>query len=181
MKGAWKKLAVVTVLFALIVSAVVFSGGVSRERVNALKENAEKMDLIGQLKKLNKEVGGLNDKTVDLVGVIHALDKKEEQMAASVTLLKSVNAGTQSQISTISVLSGIVGGQHSNVAAVLSVAQQVLDKECGLKAGTEKQLGMADTTLELINALYGNLDSFRAINEGINRKMDRALEIMSDM
>ncbi|MBU1943060.1 MAG: hypothetical protein KKE36_05245 [Actinobacteria bacterium] len=176
-----KRLAVVTVLFALIISIAVFSGGLSRERVDALKENAEKFDLIGQLKKLNKEVGGLNDKTVDLVGVIRALDEKESQMATSVSLLKSVKAGTQSQISTITVLSGIVGGQRSNVAGVLSVAQQVLDKECGLKAGTEKQLGMADTTLELINALYGNLDSFRAINEGINRKMDRVLDIMSDM
>ncbi len=143
--------------------------------------SARKVDLTGQLKRLNKQVVGLNDKTSSLVDLIKALDTKEAQLNESVVLLQEVNKGTGVQIETTGELSRIVKTQNSKVASVLSVAQQVLALENGLKGSTEAQLGMSGTTLRLIQQLFSNLSAFSAINQQINGKMDRALDTMSNM
>ncbi|HEY5527665.1 MAG TPA: hypothetical protein VIK02_08795 [Candidatus Anoxymicrobiaceae bacterium] len=145
------------------------------------KASVQKLDLTGQLKKLNAQVTGLNDKTSSLVDVIKALDAKEAQLSTSVELLNSVDAETATQISTIRSLASIVASQRSGVAAVLGLGNQVLTMESGLKLSTSAQLGMAGTTLDLVNALMGNLGNFKNINNGIINKMDRALGIMGNM
>jgi hypothetical protein len=40
---------------------------------------------------------------------------------------------------------------------------------------------MAARTLDLARGLFGNLSSFASINNDINAKLDRALEIMGNM
>lgn len=141
----------------------------------------KKMDLTGQLKKLNKEVSGLNDKTASLLDVIQALDAKEAQLSESVVLLGAVDDKTKTQISTTRQLASIVRTQRSKVASVLGLGQQVLAVESGLKGHTEAQLGMAGTTLDLVRALMVNLQDFKSTNDGINHKMDQALSIMRNM
>lgn len=144
-------------------------------------KSAQKVDLTGQLKRLNKQVLSLNDKTSSLVDVIKALDTKEAQLNESVTLLQEVNRGAGEQLETTGELSKIVKTQNTNVASVLGVAQQVLALENGLKSSTEAQLGMSGTTLSLIQQLFSNLSGFSSINQQIINKMDQALNIMSNM
>lgn len=143
--------------------------------------SAEKVDLTGQLKRLNKQVVSLNDKTASLVDVIKALDTKEAQLNESVTLLQEVNRGAGLQIATTDELSRIVKTQNSNVSSVLSVAEQVLMLENGLLGSTKAQLGMSGTTLSLIGQLFSNLSAFSSVNQQIIRKMDQALNVMSNM
>jgi septal ring factor EnvC (AmiA/AmiB activator) len=147
----------------------------------AQTQSLKKMDLTGQLKKLNKEVSGLNDKTASLLEVIQALDGKEAQLGESVTLLGSVDEGTKTQIKTIGELASIVRTQRGKVASVLGTGREVLSVESGLKQKTDSQLGMAGTTLDLVNALMINLNDFKNTNDGIIHKMDQALSIMRSM
>lgn len=164
----------ITALAAVVFSALLL-GGCSQPK------SVAKMNLTGQLKNINKQVAKLNVKTEGLVDVIKALDKKEEQLAGSVVLLKQVNEGARKQMSTTKELSGIVQAQRGKVAAVLGVAQLVLLVEGGLKIDTETQLNMTGSTLDLVRGLFNNLSAFKSVNQGINNKMDRALEIMSNM
>lgn len=168
-----KAIAILAVVAAAVTALLV--GGCSAP------ESVTKMDLTGQLKKINKQVAKLNAKTEGLVDVIKALDKKEEQLSGSVVLLKQVNEGADEQLATTKVLSGIVETQRSKVAGVLGIAQQVLSVEGGLKSDTETQLNMTGSTLDLVRALFANLNAFKSVNQTINNKMDRALEIMSNM
>ncbi len=78
-------------------------------------------------------------------------------------------------------MADIVGRQREQVATILSIAREVLKVESGLKEGTERQMGIAGRTLDLVRLLYGNLMAFEGINRDINGKMDRALEIMRNM
>jgi outer membrane murein-binding lipoprotein Lpp len=166
-------------LAAMVLLAVSFGavllGGCSQPK------SVAKMNLTGQLKNINKQVTNLNEKTENLVTVIEALDKKEEQLASSVVLLKQVNEGAGKQMATTEELSGIVKTQKGKVSGVLGIAQQVLAVEGGLKSDTETQLDMTGQTLDLVRALFANLNTFKSVNQTINNKMDRALEIMSNM
>jgi uncharacterized phage infection (PIP) family protein YhgE len=145
------------------------------------KAAVQKMDLTGQLKRLNEQVSGLNDKTSSLLDVIRALDEKEAQLATSVELMTRMDGKTAEQLATTRSLISIVSSQRSRVAAVLGLGKRVLDLESGLKKSTADQLGMAGSTLDLVNALMGNLGIFRDVNDGISRKMDHALRIMRSM
>ncbi len=168
-----RAIAALTLLAAAL--GAVLLGGCSQP------ESVVKMNLTGQLKNINKQVTDLNEKTENLVDVIEALDKKEEQLAGSVVLLKQVNEGAGKQMATTKELAGIVETQKGKVAGVLGIAQQVLAVEGGLKSDTETQLGMTGQTLDLVRALFANLNAFKSVNQTINNKMDRALEIMSNM
>ena len=141
----------------------------------------KKYNLTGQLKELNEEVAGLNIKTAELVETIAVLDEKEGQLAQSVELLLLMEAKTDEQLATTSELAAILEQERGKVAGVLSLAQQVLAVEQGLKGDTAMELGMAGATLELVNGLFGNLSAFGDINNAINAKLDRALEIMGNM
>lgn len=169
-----KAAATALALISVVLMAILSTGCIKKSSIS-------KMDLTGQLKRLNQQVSGLNDKTSSLLEVIVALDEKESQLATSVELMTSMDSQTAQQISTTRKLASIVSSQKSRVADVLGLGKQVLTLESGLKESTQAQLGMAGSTLELVNALLGNLGSFRDINNGINRKMDRALQIMRSM
>lgn len=145
------------------------------------KASIQKMDLTGQLKRLNQQVSGLNDQTLSLVDVIKALDAKEAALTTSVELLSAVDQQTATQISTTRSLASIVASQKSGVGSVLGLGNQVLTVESGLLGSTATQLGMASSTLDLVHTLMGNLGAFKDINDGINKKMDQALGIMRNM
>lgn len=159
----------------LAVALPVISGGCSAG------ETAQKFNLTGQLEKLNKEVAALNAETAELVDTIAVLDEKESQLNKSVELLLVMSGKTDEQLKTTSELSRILGHGRNGVAVVLSLAQQVLAVEQGLKGDTANELGMAAKTLDLARGLFGNLSSFASINNDINAKLDRALEIMGNM
>jgi hypothetical protein len=144
-------------------------------------ESVKKYDLTGQLKKLNEEVAALNTETSELVDTIGVLDEKEGQLVQSVRLLLLMSGKTDEQLATTSQLAAILGQGRRGVAGVLSLAQQVLVVEQGLKGDTAIELGMAASTLELVHGLLGNLRAFEELNNAINSKLDRALEIMGNM
>ncbi|MDD3719669.1 MAG: hypothetical protein PHP28_13530 [Actinomycetota bacterium] len=147
----------------------------------AAGDAVEKVNLTGQLEKINQEVAALNAETTELVETISVLDEKEGQLSTSVELLLMMNGKTDQQLATTSELSAILGQERAKVAAVLSLARQVLAVEQGLKGDTAVELGMAGSTLDLVRSLLGNLGSFASINNDINSKLDRALEIMGNM
>ncbi|MHB8894389.1 MAG: hypothetical protein ACYC99_04310 [Candidatus Geothermincolia bacterium] len=173
------KAAALTIILAVFLSVALVTGGCVTKA--SVQKNVQKYDLTGQLKRINKEVSGLNKQTISLVDVIQALDTKEGQLNDSVVLLKAIDGGAGKQIATIKVLSGMVKDQKSNVAGVLGVANEVMTLESGLKTGTQAQLDMSGTTLTLVNALMGNLTNFKNINDNINQKMDVALDLMNSM
>jgi|GEM_PF-1250724 len=144
-------------------------------------QTLKKYDLVGQLKKMNEEVENLNIETADLVEIIKVLDEKEGQLAQSLALLDLVDQGASAQVSTTIELSGLLRQNRLKVARVLSLAQQVLAVEQGLKGDTRAELEMAGTTLNLIRELHLNLENFKGINDQINSKLDSALEIMGNM
>ena len=147
----------------------------------AAGDAVEKVNLTGQLEKINQEVAALNAETTELVETISVLDEKEGQLSTSVELLLMMNGKTDQQLATTSELSAILGQERAKVAAVLSLARQVLAVEQGLKGDTAVELGMAGSTLDLVRSLLGNLGSVASINNDINSKLDRALEIMVNM
>jgi len=144
-------------------------------------DTVRKYNLTGQLEKINEEVAALNIETAELVETISILDEKEGQLARSVELLLLMSEKTDQQLATTSELAAILAQERGKVAGVLSLAQQVLEVEQGLKGDTTVELGMAGSTLELVKGLLGNLSAFRDINDAINSKLDRALEIMGNM
>jgi hypothetical protein len=144
-------------------------------------DTVRKYNLTGQLEKMNEEVAALNTETAELVETISVLDEKEGQLAQSVELLLIMSGKTNEQLATTSELAAILAQERGKVAGVLSLAQQVLAVEQGLKADTATELGMAGSTLQLVQGLLGNLSAFREINNAINSKLDRALEIMGNM
>lgn len=144
-------------------------------------ETLSKYNLTGQLEKLNQEVDSLNAETGELVDAIKILDEKEGQLELSLILLEQMNDKASSQISTTTALAGILEMGRLKVAGVLSLAQQVLAVEQGLKGDTQTELDLAGTTLHLIQSLNVNLESFKGINDQINSKLDQALQIMSNM
>lgn len=144
-------------------------------------EAVKKYNLTGQLEEINDEVAALNAETAELVKTISVLDEKEGQLSNSVELLLLMGAKTDEQLATTDELAAILGQGRGKVAGVLSLARQVLAVEQGLKGDTAVELGMAASTLELVRCLFGNLGSFASINNDINSKLDRALEIMGNM
>ncbi|MHB8780883.1 MAG: hypothetical protein ACYC55_05820, partial [Candidatus Geothermincolia bacterium] len=64
---------------------------------------------------------------------------------------------------------------------LLSTAQAVLSEEMGLMAGTQTQLAMSVTTLDLIRTLQTNLGFFIELNNTLAGKLGQALEIMQKM
>jgi hypothetical protein len=144
-------------------------------------ESVSKYNLTGQLEKINEEVSALNAETAELVETIAVLDEKEGQLAYSVELLLAMSGKTDQQLETTSELAAILEQERGKVAGVLSLARQVLAVEQGLKGDTAMQLGMSGTTLELVRELLANLGGFASINNDINSKLDRALEIMGNM
>jgi len=144
-------------------------------------ETVKKYNLTGQLEDLNEEVAALNAETAELVETISVLDEKEGQLGSSVELLRILSGKTDEQLATTSELSAILAQERGKVAGVLSLAQQVLAVEQGLKGDTATELGMSGSTLELVQALLDNLNGFAAVNGDINSKLDRALEIMGNM
>lgn len=159
----------------LLTLAGFFSGGCLKS------QNIKKYDLIGQLKKINQEVEGLNLDTSQLVEVLAAMDVKEGGLEESTGLLAILREKTQEQVNTSRELAEMVSRQRQQVATILSIAQEVLQVEIGLKVGTEKQVGIASKTLELVRLLYNNLRTFEGINRDIGGKMDMALELMRQM
>ncbi len=145
------------------------------------KDELEKYNLTGQLKKINREVESLNRDTGELVETLAVMDVKEGGLEESKALLNLLEGKTQDQVRTSQELADIVGRQREQVATILSIAREVLKVESGLKEGTERQMGIAGRTLDLVRLLYGNLMAFEGINRDINGKMDRALEIMRNM
>ncbi|MDI6831705.1 MAG: hypothetical protein QME88_10265 [Actinomycetota bacterium] len=144
-------------------------------------DTLKKVDLNSQLSRINKEVAALNTETAELVETIAELDIKEGQLSRSVELLLVMKGKTEEQLATTSELSAILEEERSKVGTVLSLAQQVLEVELGLKGDTAMQKDMAAKTLELVRCLLNNLGNFRDINNAINSKMDGALEIMRNM
>jgi len=145
------------------------------------KDAAQKYNLTGQLKKINQEVESLNSGTADLVDTLTIMDTKEGGLEESKTLLSILREKTECQVNTSREIAEIVGLQRERVASVLSIALKTLRTEERLRAGTERQMGIAGRTLDLIRLLYGNLNAFGEINQAINGKMDRALQIMREM
>lgn len=165
----------VTVLLVGLALVGLLSSGCS------VKDGVEKHNLTGQLKKINREVEGLNRDTGELVETLAVMDVKEGGLEESKALLILLEGKTQDQVRTSRELADIVGRQRERVATILSIAHEVLEVELGLKEGTERQMGIAGRTLDLVRLLYGNLRAFEGINRDINEKMDRALEIMRNM
>ncbi len=146
-----------------------------------LKGTVTKVNLTGQLKALNNEVATLNQSTGELVNTVGIMDDKEGQLTKAVALLNQVSAATDQQLATMGELQGLTGQQDSKVTSILGTAQSVLTAEMGLQSGTETQLAMAGSTLDLIMSLYGNLDAFVQINGVLNQKLQQAVEIMKQM
>lgn len=147
----------------------------------AAKSEAEKLNLIGQLKKINQEVQSLNQGTGELVETLALMDVKEGGLEESKAMLNLLGGKTQEQVGTSRELAEMVGRQKEQVTTILSIAQEVLRVQLGLKEGTQNQMGIAGRTLDLVRLLLGNLQAFEGINREINGKMDRALEIMRNM
>lgn len=162
-------------LVAALILLPLFGGGCSA------KDELEKYNLTGQLKKINQEVEGLNQGTGEVVETLAVMDVKEGGLEESKMLLGLLSEKTQEQVGTSRELADMVGRQRQQVSIILSIAQEVLSVELGLKEGTEDQMGIAGRTLELVRLLYGNLRAFEGVNREINGKMDRALEIMRNM
>ena len=146
-----------------------------------LKGSVTKVNLTGQLKAINNEVAKLNQSTGELVNTVGIMDDKEGQLTKAVELLNQVSAGTDTQLATIGELKDLTSQQNSKVTSILGTAQSVLTAEMGLQSGTETQLAMAGTTLDLIMSLYGNLNAFVQINGVLNQKLTQAVEIMQKM
>ncbi len=142
---------------------------------------ATKLNLTGQLKAINNEVANLNQSTGELVNTVALMDDKEGQLTKAVELLNKVSAETDQQIATVGELKDLTGQQEGKVTSILGTAQSVLSAEEGLQSGTETQLAMAGTTLDLIMSLYGNLNAFAQVNGALNQKLGQAVEIMKKM
>ncbi len=169
-----RKRIVLAVLVLALVASFLLAGC-------SLKEQATKLNLTGQLKAINNEVAKLNQSTGELVGTVAIMDDKEGQLTKAVELLDKVGSGVDQQLATIGELQGLVGQQNSKVTSILGTAQSVLSEEMGLKDGTGIQLAMAGQTLDLIMSLYNNLNAFVQINDVLNQKLNRAVEIMKQM
>lgn len=144
-------------------------------------ETATKLNLTGQLKAINNEVANLNQSTGELVNTVAVMDDKEGQLTKAVELLNKVSAETDQQLATIGELKDLTAQQEGKVTSILGTAQSVLSAEEGLQSGTETQLAMAGTTLDLIMSLYGNLNAFAQVNGALNQKLGQAVEIMKKM
>jgi len=165
---------VLTVLAVGLLSSVFLAGCDAGETVT-------KVNLTGQLKAINNEVANLNQSTGELLNTVGIMDDKEGQLTKAVELLNKVSAETDRQLATMDELKGLTGQQDGKVSSILGTAQSVLSAEAGLQSGTETQLAMAGTTLDLIVRLYGNLNAFVQINGALNQKLGQAVEIMKKM